>query len=884
MGSLLFVFFIFNSYAQDNSLTTTTTTVKDSTEQTNIDKISDSEKENFEANQELQTITVTGSYIRRTVKEGSPSPVTTINNSTMQETGNYTFSDTIKESAVGSTGNFGSSISFHGQSAANNLVLLNGMRLPKTAGGEYVDIDFIPSSAIEKVELLKDGASALYGSEALAGVVNIITKSQADESSIMIRQMAPELGVGSETNVIGSFAKNWRRGNFLAVAQFRRSQEVEYADTQYGMVDVTKSGSTASNYANLSDNSGNNFRAADCPVNRIDDRGRCRYNYYDTLSIQPEKQFYNLLLSGNLDAGNRVRVEAMALYTHRDWTLRNTPAIVQLENMRNQNGMGSDYSLKPETVSKWGPQILTTKGEQVGTTDFTDNLTLRYSADEELGRRISDREVHNIISQVRVTQQFSKNWSWEASAGYGITLFKDTLESGNARRDVLVRMADEGRFNPLKPAGAKDNLSEAMVETWYRHTSDVINTKALTTGPLFNIGARPLYMAIGVEGQRQSFRFENDPYSLLGLPLTGASSNQGGDRTVGSGFLELSHDITQDWQMQLAGRFDNYSDFGSTVNPKVGMTYQLSKKAALRTSWGTGFKAPGLLPVYQGDLTQVERLRDHVACSTKGTDHPDCNNLYSATSFGDENLQPELGQHFNIGFKVLPKKGWSLAVDHWRAQGKQALTFINLSDLTRVENLYGQAYVENALGVDIIRDSNGTLQNIRYPLQTNSGTYRVNGIDFELAYKGLINPLGLGAYTFIFKTEQSHTISSERQDFFFTPSERIRDLNWKNVTSLGFAKGSHFAKWKVRTYSGQDRDYDSPADIAIGRGSIPTYSEHDIHYEYYGAWNGVIALGVKNIFNTTLTNEFNRGTPGFILPASSTLLGRTFYASYEQTF
>lgn len=163
MGSLLFVFFIFNSYAQDNSLTTTTTTVKDSTEQTNIDKISDSEKENFEANQELQTITVTGSYIRRTVKEGSPSPVTTINNSTMQETGNYTFSDTIKESAVGSTGNFGSSISFHGQSAANNLVLLNGMRLPKTAGGEYVDIDFIPSSAIEKVELLKDGASALYG-------------------------------------------------------------------------------------------------------------------------------------------------------------------------------------------------------------------------------------------------------------------------------------------------------------------------------------------------------------------------------------------------------------------------------------------------------------------------------------------------------------------------------------------------------------------------------------------------------------------------------------------------------------------------------------------------------------------------------------------------
>ena len=136
-------------------------------------------------------IVVTGSYIRRNADEGAPSPVSTVDNTKAQEAGTYSAGGMMADNAVISSGS-SSNVSFHGQSSANNLVLLNGLRLPKPGGNDSANIGFIPASAIERVEILKDGASALYGSEALAGVVNIITKKEYDGFNVSLRHTRPE--------------------------------------------------------------------------------------------------------------------------------------------------------------------------------------------------------------------------------------------------------------------------------------------------------------------------------------------------------------------------------------------------------------------------------------------------------------------------------------------------------------------------------------------------------------------------------------------------------------------------------------------------------------------------------------------------------------------
>jgi outer membrane receptor for ferrienterochelin and colicin len=256
----------------------------------------------------LKKIVVTGSYIKRTVDEGAPSPVSVIDNTKAQEGGSFSAAGMLKDNSVMSTSTTANSsgstnISFHGQSSANNLVLLNGLRLPKPAGGEAVSVDFIPASAIERVEILKDGASALYGSEALAGVVNIITKKEYDGFNVSVRNTLPEIAKGNEANLIATYGKNFKNGNLLTVFQYRTNQPVMYRDTEYGISDVTRAGSLTSNPGNLQ--LGTTYhRAADCPANQIGTNGACRYDYYNSLPITNSRDYYNLLSSGGYDLAN----------------------------------------------------------------------------------------------------------------------------------------------------------------------------------------------------------------------------------------------------------------------------------------------------------------------------------------------------------------------------------------------------------------------------------------------------------------------------------------------------------------------------------------------------------------------------------------------------
>jgi iron complex outermembrane receptor protein len=825
----------------------------------------------------LKKIVVTGSYIRRNVDEGAPSPVTQVDaGANSAQASSQSVGGILRDNAVITSA--GTNVEFHGQSSANNLILLNGLRIPKPGGSDSSNMDFIPSTAVERVEILKDGASALYGSEALAGVVNIITKKEYDGSNVGMRYQRGQMVNAPESVLSGTYGKDFGKGNLLVTVQARNVQPIDYNETIYGMRDVQKLGSDVSSPGNLKKNPGPYHAALDCPAGNIGNGGSCRYNYYENgLQLTSEQEYYNGLISTGWDLGSKLRLESAIIYNRRESEDLNTPLIARFEN---EIG-GNQFALTDTQIATAG------FGPFVGGGAITaGNYNVLYSPDEELGRRRTQNKSDAGAAQFTIGQEF-ENFDWNFAAGYALSDSKSTIVNGNADKTVMYQKlltgANPGGWNPFAPTGTKAGmLDDARIQTWNTNFGDVTNGRVIGSGRVLDFGDKSVFAAVGLEEQYQTYRFRADPYSLTNKALTGASSNQDGDRDVFSSFIELTQHPIHKLQVQLAARFDKYSDFGSTTNPKIGLAYQVTDQFTVRSSYGTGFKAPDLRSLYQGKLSSPQRFRDEVICKQNGNGDPNCNNLYTVTSIGNQNLDPETGTHFNFGFQLRPKDKWTVSLDHWRAKGEQALLPVSASTLTDAESKYGAAIL-STLGATINRDpTTHVIQSVFVPVKANSGTYDVNGIDLEVKYKNQFNPFNLGSVAFNFRFDHTHILHNGSAPYWFAEYKNQYNLGWKNVTSFSLSKGNHLASWRLRTYSGGD--YDGSPVAGIGLGSNPTYTENDLHYEYYGAWNGVITAGIRNIFNELPINNYSRGIPGVELPAGETILGRTVYLGYSQDF
>jgi iron complex outermembrane recepter protein len=826
--------------------------------------------------EEAKKIVITGSYIRQAITQKAPTPLSTYDQSRMLETGSFTVADALQESAVFNNVDGGAFLSMHGQSSADNLVLLNGMRLPKTAGGTAVNIDFLPATAIEKVEVLKDGASALYGSEALAGVVNILTKKDYDGANFFARHTAPQEGIDQETTLGLTYGKTWGTNRFLGILQFKKDDPAYFGDTNYGTKDVKLAGSLYSNFGNLI-NGTTNHRDPDCPADRIDSRGSCRF---DSRALTPigsgeDRSYYTAYLGFGKDISKQFNFDIIGIYTRRDWTRTTRP--IEMD-FRNETSIGgSDFSVPDTIANSWGA----VNASNGGASTFTGGSTLTYSALEELGQQISERQVDNYITQVRTYGEIA-GWDWEASGAYGLTFFKDTMVQGNASKQGIYDLILASQFNPLKTAGSKDSLSAAALQTWFEHTSDTINSKALAAGPLFDLWNSPLSMAVGVEGQWQSFEFNNDPFSLAGIPLTGSATNQSGRREVYSTFVEFTHSPIRDLDIQLAGRFDEYSDVGSTVNPKLGISYHASEKVTFRSSYGTGFKAPDLLSVFQGQSTSIEdRIVDPVICAIDEND-PNCSNtVTSVTTFGNKNLKPETAAHYNIGAIITPQKSLVFSTDFWVVDGEQGLSAVDPDLILRAQSLGVDL---SSYGIVVTRDpSQGNIvTSISHPVRVNAGIFKIRGIDFGIQKQLQINPFKSGNINVRLTMEHSHVLSSGGTDFNFDPFTKQFDLNWKNFASVGFQKDKNFLKIIARTLAGGDKNTNQGS--GIGKGSTYTFTEYDIHYERFFSQESSFSFGIKNMFDIKPLND--TAIPGAVFAATSqsNFLGRTFYAGYSYDF
>jgi len=827
--------------------------------QTSTTELNAPEPTSSDAGSKFEKIQVTGSHIRKIDVEGV-APLDIIDSKEFVNSGSIEIGQVLREDPAFEAvyGNVGH-VRFRGQHAGNVLILLNGLRMPKLSGGYYTPINNLPTAAIGSVELLKDGGSAVYGSDAMSGVMNFITKRNFDGSNILLSTSAPENGVGMQRNVEGTFGKNFARGNIMAVVQYENTNG--FSETDLGSVNrgegLSRVKTSNLEVGNL--NVGPSCGGSTCRTDRL---------IYD--QARPDNEDLSALLTGGYEF-NSVNVSFLGLFNRKTSTTLDDPRELDWTDQRSRGGLNNAVDFSAMQDSDYRTRIQNSGSVNNGFVNIKGDLV------EELGDYVRESEVNSYNAQLLVSGFIGMDWDWKVTTGYSMVDSTDRVVSGEVDQNRLRDLFLNGNFNILAPQGSKADISSAVINPTYRNTGALLTNKAVVAGELFNLGSfyengGPVSMAIGTEFQNETFEFDNDESLVNGTALGLQTRNFSGSRDVRSAFLEFSAYPVEKLEVQLAGRVDSYSDVGETFNPKFAMAYRPFKPVLLRGSVSTGFRAPGLTDIYAGEEETLQNLRDQVDCRDNGN----CGtSLKNVTTFTTPDTSPETAISYSFGTVVQPFKRTTISIDQWNFEGENTLTALRSNDYTEIEAQQGAAGLAS-VGATIVRDSNGQIQSMRFPRVINIGERSLRGVDVAIDSNVDIG----NGFDLITGSGVSFIFERKQKRFDFEQEEDLPD-SWKNRAYIGVKNDHHFFRTTILTVSKQ----------LVGRGrfqeTLAQYSEFDMTYGYTTNWGGNFNFSIKNIANSRPPAQ-NDDYVTFGNPdrnySSFSPLRRRLYVAYSQTF
>lgn len=858
--------------------------------QEDFEAVNSAEADAFAENTELEMIEVTGSYIKRVDEQGT-SPVTVVSDKEAKATGRNSMADVFRESALTNQdtredslqGNPGAATAGIGIfDSSRILVLLDGQRLPKMGGSNSVDLNLIPMTAIERVEVLKDGASATYGSDAIGGVMNFITKKNFSGGTVSIRQTSAERGGASQGDVALSFGKTYKKSSFLVAVERKDNSHLADRDRDFSrMSNIAQQGSPSSNYGTVLDlNTGGGITTnPNCPAGNLDAAGICRYDYTTQSWNLPDNEQYSALLTGSYKFNKYLQTRTTTNLVHRKVNTQLAPP--------------------PDTVRLTGAQA-----EQI-IPGFTaagagDAPVLLFYRLEEAGPRRGEDETNMFNVSQKFYGKVAGTWTWDLTGSFGKSIRRNTGQGYADRRVVVQKMLDK-EYLPFAPQGQKGNLNGAFFTTHEGERSEQGTAKFVTTGALYNGGdiVGPIAMAVGGSLNWQSYSTDVDVITSSGNNWGGIGSNGIGTRNYQSLFQELSIFPTDSLEIGLAARFDSYSDFGDAVTPKISASWRATDNFMFRTSLGTGFRAPNLANLYGGRAISYPTFVDAVGEEFYGIPGAGSAQQYQMNTFANPNLQEEQSVFFNLGFVAQPKKNWSIETNFFYAKIKDGVGSPNNGFLIQTEQDQIQQAVDNGASLEqaqqianaymqdnfqttIERGPDGRLISLNRPSAYNVSRNRLQGIDFVISNEARANLLGLpvGIYT---RIEHMQFLRSENEPFPGLGMQGQRNIDWKNMISVTGVHRAHSFRIAARTTSGGDTN--DSRFVEPGQGSLPTYTAYDLNYTYGKLFGGALTLGIKNVLDEDPPLDFTVQSPGARLDLTTyDIPGRVFFANFDYAF
>jgi iron complex outermembrane receptor protein len=811
----------------------------------------------------IERMEVTGSHIKRIDVEGT-SPVKMIDSDEFVKSGSIEIGQVLREDPAFEAvyGNVGH-VRFRGQHAGNVLILLNGMRLPKLNGGYYTSIRNIPTAALKRVEMLKDGGSAIYGSDAMSGVMNFIVKDNYDGNNVAMSTSVAQSGVGTQRNIEGTFGKSFSRGNIMGVIQYESSDgffesEVDSVNRRDNISPVKTSTVTVGP------------SKTGLKVGPICDGQVCSTDDLAYDQARPDNEDVSALLTGSYDFGE-VTVSALGLFSQKNATRVENPLRLDWSNQAYKGGDDLSVVFSDMKPSAYKDQIA---GAGIVKDD---RFSVGGQLYDELGDYILEAKEMNYNLQTSVEGYLGHNWDWKVQSSYAVADFEEEVVSGEADQNELRRLFLNGELNLLANRDNKAIPESAKINPVYRNKGELFTTKGVLSGQLFDLGSTyknggPISMALTAEFQSESFAFNNDEVLTNGVALGRPTRNYSGSRTVNSAAAELSIFPVKELEIQLAGRVDHYSDVGTTTNPKVALAFRPIKQVLLRSSFSGGFRAPGITDIYAGEESKYNKFRDAVTCNGD----PKCKSqYYDVTTYTTDEIKPETSKSYSFGTVIQPFARTSIAIDQWNFEGENTITKLYPDAYTELERSEGAGALA-AIGASINRNDDGTISNMRTPRVVNLGSRTLRGFDVainsDIALKKDNDFFFGNGLSFIF----------ERKDkrFSFEDEEENPDT-WKNKAYLGLRNEQNFIRFSMLTVSKQ----------MVGRDpfkeTLPQYTEYDMTFGHNFDFGARLSLSVKNLANTRPPAQnddyLTFGSPDRNYSSFSPLR-RRLYVSYSQNF
>jgi iron complex outermembrane receptor protein len=880
----------------------------------------------------VERIEVTGSRIRRTDLEQSV-PITVIDRESIDASGEISVSDLIRSTTFNTAGSFRpqsgsaiqgiSTVNMRGLGSARTLVLVDGRRLPKApASGAAQDLNVVPLAAVERIEILSDGASAVYGSDAIGGVINIITRRDFEGAQVQYGQSRISLpsdggdreegsvlfGTSTDTTrVLGGFS--WNNRDIIFHRANSSWMDIAPGTSIYGnnFTEGTGPGahvgpwfSAPTSAAECTQTENFNYIAREGTI------GQCVYDFTATNANEASTGNKGLFFKADHQINDDWTIFANASVANSSSFGRYAPSL---------NDPGS--VLNADSVNNPSNPDSPLYRESVFDGSYRDGISPAFDGTGQrnmmywhrfasLGDRDSYVDVQNrdvlvgvegSIGDVFVDFGVRRNNSKSNDIGYNYLLRSAASDAVNitaeqaAAADVYYDLRDPlGSRYAGSPdlAEAYQTLLNGMNVTISRISEfdqrEVFGSAAFD---ILDMDAGTIQGVFGFEYRKETYVDQYDALSEAGQVGGSSGNSAGGGRTVRAAYFEALIPITDDLEISTAVRWDDYSDYGSDVSPKVSFRYQPMTELVIRGSYGQGFRAPTLDQITAADSFGNPGTQDPATClDLVGTVSP-CSIQVRQLTRANPELESENSEQYSLGIAYQPTDWLNFAVDYWDISIDNQISLFGLNTLLTRE-ASGQAI---PAGVNIIRGGGCYTQEqvgAGNPLcgitgvnagYANDGTFDTKGIDLNVRTTFNLAELGMLRQNLTISNTMSRKIDGGTNTIRNPgiPAYRASLSNVYSVHDFDFSWTMHAIGKQYNTF----RDADGNRD-----GNIATWITHDLQVAYSTPWDGRFVIGAQNAFEKEpqlFTNAQSRGTRDYNFDLYHAY-GRIMYFRYTQNF
>lgn len=679
--------------------------------------------------QPIEEIVVTGTRIRRD-DFTSPSPITVISGDAIRDSGMSNVGEALRQQIASGTGGFAQTSNLSGGGATSLdlrnlgadrvLILINGKRVASftdSLANEAADLTFIPTAMVERVEILRDGASSVYGSDAVTGVVNVILRRDFEGVEISAGTGLSSEGDAEQHQAALTMGTSGDRGNLILSAEFRKQNNIPQRERDWAIPAISNLTGTGFSHGSIF-SPGGLFLGDDGSLFCTDSKAlggdeitnvapACegfnapsrdevtRYDYALQQDILNAFEVFSLSGFGTYEVA-----ENMTAFAEMQFSKRQSESILDA----NPGSFGTPSFPQGSVVPATNPNNPT----------GTDGLFL-FRPTSTLGPRAQDIEsntlrfVTGIEGDLPSEMWFRDGWSYELSYLYTrVDADMKTNSTWNLARFIRISdpdlcAVDTQCASIVNPSGALDSLrpgnwTEAEIEYLRQNTltRSEFSTQAvfgMVTGPIADLPAGELLVALGFESRKEKGFNKPDSVTEAGESVANQSFTTRGSFDVDEIFAEIDIPIVRDvplaesMVLNLQGRAFDYSNFGRDEVWSVGLNWQIIPDVRVRGKIGTAFRAPTITDLFGGGTVSFDFFTDPCVagapertpgsnvdqnCTLDGVPSTavQLSSQYPVLAGSNPDLDPETADTYTIGVVFTPSflEGFQFSIDYWKIE------------------------------------------------------------------------------------------------------------------------------------------------------------------------------------------------------------------------